>query len=89
LPAPARAFPAPVGVSVPALEGPLFSAAPSPGPPAVLPDREMRRRERENLGRALERCSGRIYGPDGAAALLGVKPTTLASRLQRLRLRPR
>ncbi|HVY40443.1 MAG TPA: sigma 54-interacting transcriptional regulator [Polyangia bacterium] len=72
---------------VPALEGP------PPGepqvPPGVLPDLEMRRRERENVLRALERCGGRIYGPTGAAALLGMKPTTLASRIKRLRLFPR
>ena len=48
----------------------------------------MRRRERENILRALERCGGRIYGPTGAAALLGMKPTTLASRIKRLRLFP-
>ena len=39
----------------------------------------MRRRERENLTLAIERCRGRIYGPAGAAALLGVKPPPLAS----------
>jgi transcriptional regulator with GAF, ATPase, and Fis domain len=50
-------------------------------------DGEMRRRERENLRRALETCGGEIYEPDGAAALLGVKPTTLASRVKRLHLR--
>jgi transcriptional regulator with GAF, ATPase, and Fis domain len=74
-----------VAVAVPALEGPLRAEGEdAAGPPAVVPEREMRRRERENLRRALERCSGRIYGADGAAALLGVKPTTLASRLKRL-----
>jgi transcriptional regulator with GAF, ATPase, and Fis domain len=82
--------------SVPALEGPQLSAAvgpagptSQPGPPPVVPDLEMRRRERENLRRALELCSGRIYGHDGAATLLGLKPTTLASRLKRLHIRPR
>jgi transcriptional regulator with GAF, ATPase, and Fis domain len=48
----------------------------------------MRNQERENLRRALESCGGKIYGRDGAAALLGLKPTTLASRLKRLQLRP-
>jgi len=38
------------------------------------------------LRRALARSGGKIYGPDGAAALLGVKPTTLASRLKRLHI---
>jgi transcriptional regulator with GAF, ATPase, and Fis domain len=74
--------------AVPALEGPPLSSANGDAPAGVLPDLEMRRRERENLTRALERCQGRIYGPDGAAALLGMKPTTLASRLKRLHLRP-
>jgi transcriptional regulator with GAF, ATPase, and Fis domain len=33
---------------------------------------------------ALETTNWRIYGPAGAAQLLGLKPTTLASRLKRL-----
>ncbi len=32
---------------------------------------------------ALRQCRGKIYGHDGAANLLGVKPTTLASRLKK------
>jgi transcriptional regulator with GAF, ATPase, and Fis domain len=71
--------------AVPALEGLAPGSGPG-GPPAVLPDLEMRRRERENLTRALQQCNGRIYGPDGAAVLLGVKPTTLVSRIKRLNL---
>jgi transcriptional regulator with GAF, ATPase, and Fis domain len=76
------------GASVPALEGPLLPpTAPDGDPTAVLAEHEMRRLERENLRRALERCEGRIYGPAGAASLLGLKPTTLASRLKRLHIR--
>ncbi|HET6150218.1 MAG TPA: sigma 54-interacting transcriptional regulator [Polyangia bacterium] len=75
------------GISVPALEGPAFTPA-AAGPPPILADGEIRRRERDNLRRALESCGGKIYGADGAAALLGLKPTTLASRLKRLHLRP-
>jgi transcriptional regulator with GAF, ATPase, and Fis domain len=33
---------------------------------------------------ALHRCRGRIYGPLGAAVLLGLKPSTLQSRMRRL-----
>jgi len=44
--------------------------------------------ERDFLGRVLERRGGRIYGPGGAAAALGLKPTTLQSRLKKLGLRP-
>jgi transcriptional regulator with GAF, ATPase, and Fis domain len=84
---PARS-PAPASgpwVAVPALEGPLRPARP-PDEVHVVPDLEMRQLERDNLRRALARTGGKIYGPDGAAALLGVKPTTLASRLKRLHI---
>ena len=47
----------------------------------------MRRRERDNILAALSRTSWKIYGTDGAADLLGVKPTTLASRIKKLGLR--
>ncbi|HEX3450509.1 MAG TPA: helix-turn-helix domain-containing protein [Isosphaeraceae bacterium] len=40
--------------------------------------------ERANIERALARCNGQVYGNDGAAALLGMKPTTLWSRLRSL-----
>ncbi|HVZ73468.1 MAG TPA: sigma 54-interacting transcriptional regulator [Polyangia bacterium] len=73
--------------AVPMLEG-TIPRGDDADPHAVVPDLEMRRRERENLTRAIELCHGRIYGPDGAAALLGVKPTTLVSRIKRLHLRP-
>ena len=54
---------------------------------AVIPEIEWRRRERENVRTALQLAKGRIYGPDGAADILGVKPTTLISRLNALGLR--
>jgi transcriptional regulator with GAF, ATPase, and Fis domain len=54
---------------------------------AVVPEIEWRRREQANLRTALELAQGRIYGPNGAAEMLGVKPTTLSSRLKALGLR--
>jgi transcriptional regulator with GAF, ATPase, and Fis domain len=42
--------------------------------------------EREHILRALERCAWRIRGPNAAAELLGVKPTTLESRIKKLGL---
>jgi hypothetical protein len=51
-------------------------------PPDVIPDAEWRYRERQNLLAALARAEGRVYGPMGAAALLGLKPSTLQSRLR-------
>jgi transcriptional regulator with GAF, ATPase, and Fis domain len=43
--------------------------------------------ERESLAAALRQTHGKIAGPRGAAALLGMKPTTLTSRLKALGLR--
>jgi len=48
----------------------------------------MRQQERENIAAALRRTHGKIYGEDGAARLLGIKPTTLLSRLAKLGLKP-
>jgi transcriptional regulator with GAF, ATPase, and Fis domain len=39
-----------------------------------------------NIEKALSRCKGKIYGPDGAAALLGLKPTTLATRIKKMNI---
>ncbi len=67
---------------------PTTAAAPAPPPraaddeDAVLTEDELRARERRNLVRALSRCDWRVSGPDGAAALLGIKPTTLNSRIK-------
>jgi len=40
--------------------------------------------QREYFTRVLQRCRGRIYGEDGAAAIVKLKPTTLQSRLKKL-----
>ena len=46
----------------------------------------LREQERANVLKALERADGRVYGPGGAAELLGINPTTLASRLRALKI---
>jgi len=55
--------------------------------PDWLTESERRSRDRENIRAALEACGGKVFGPGGAAELLGVKPTTLASRIKTLGLR--
>ena len=40
-----------------------------------------------HIARALELSKGRIYGPKGAAARLGLKPSTLQSRMKKLGMR--
>ena len=59
-----------------------------PRPSAVVvPEAQMRRRERENVLGALEQAHWRVYGPGGAAELLGINATTLASRMKALGIR--
>lgn len=53
---------------------------------SVLSKQEMQRREGENILKALEQSKGKIYGPDGAAQILGMKPTTLTSRMKKMRI---
>ena len=53
----------------------------------IVPETEWRRRERQNTLTALGRTGWRIYGPGGAAELLGMKPTTLASRIKKMGLK--
>ena len=62
-------------------QAPIVESRPSA---AVVPEAEVRRRERENVLAALEQAQWKVYGPGGAAELLGIKATTLASRMRAL-----
>jgi DNA-binding NtrC family response regulator len=62
------------------------SVASSPG--EILSEAAMRQQERENIAAALRRTRGKIYGEDGAARLLGIKPTALLIATGQLRLKP-
>ena len=42
--------------------------------------------DKANLEAALKQAKGKIYGEDGAASLLGLKPTTLASKLKKYQI---
>lgn len=55
----------------------------SAGTGGVLSEDALGRVERDNLVAALQRSAWKISGPGGAAEILGVKPTTLASRIKR------
>jgi PAS domain S-box-containing protein len=52
----------------------------------LLTREELKRRERESIVAALKEANGKIFGPGGAAELLGMKPTTLSSRISALGL---
>lgn len=68
------------------ITGPPTSVQPAvtavnPAQPNFLTEVEIERFERDNLLAALEAANWKISGPDSAAELLGVKPTTLLSRM--------
>jgi PAS domain S-box-containing protein len=48
----------------------------------------LREKERERIFRALRECHGRLGGAEGAAARLGMKRTTLQSKLDHLGIKP-
>ncbi len=76
---------------------PTNMAAPTPSPlpfesretvqPDFMTEPELQRRERDNLQIVLNKTGWKIKGADGAAELLGVKPTTLISRIKKMGLK--
>jgi len=53
----------------------------------ILTREAWKRHERESIRAALKHCGGKVFGPGGAAELLGMKPSTLASRIKALGIR--
>jgi DNA-binding NtrC family response regulator len=53
-------------------------------PEPVNSDRD---RERQTIEAALEESGGRVYGANGAAAKLQIPPTTLDSKIKKLKIR--
>ena len=66
------------------------SSAPVNAPPAdspmILTREQWKHRESESISRALKQSGGKVFGPGGAAELLGMRPTTLMSRIKALGL---
>lgn len=48
-----------------------------------LTEAELNQHERHNVLAALKKSGGKVYGPSGAAALLGINATTLAYRIKK------
>jgi PAS domain S-box-containing protein len=77
-------------LALPETGSPQPGAAPPGAPGRVLGAKEMQELERANLIRALEQCDWKVSGEGGAAAVLGLKPSTLNSRMKALKIkRPR
>ncbi|MCC6858589.1 MAG: sigma 54-interacting transcriptional regulator [Bryobacterales bacterium] len=64
---------------------PVRSGAEAPAEAGTLAG--LKEREKQMIAAALQLARGKIYGSNGAAALLGIRPTTLASKIGRLGLR--
>jgi len=74
-----NAFPVTLGGTVEST-GDIFDRSPE----RVLTHRELEELERKNIIAALENSGWRVSGDKGAARLIGIPPTTLASRIRAL-----
>lgn len=91
-PEPAPPPPAPAPVPSPAppqlpVQPPGTGAAAQIEVAISLPMRSFAEFQREGILRTLERTGWRVSGPKGAAAVLGLKPTTLESKMKKLGIR--
>ena len=71
------------------LAEPLRASAQTPaagGPAFAAPMMTLEESERAHIRRALRLAEGKIHGPKGAADLLGINPSTLRSRMEKLGL---
>lgn len=64
------------------------SPEPASADPQVRTDAQIRQIEADNIRAALKAANGKVSGPSGAAQLLGLKPTTLTSRIKALGIIP-
>ena len=53
----------------------------------LLTEAEVEQMRRTNIIACMKEAGGRVSGENGAAALLGIKPTTLYSRLKKMGLK--
>ncbi len=56
-----------------------------PGP-VVMTEKELAALQKENMLAALQVTGWRVSGPDGAAKLVGLKPSTFTDRMRKLRI---
>jgi formate hydrogenlyase transcriptional activator len=54
--------------------------------PSPLPD-TLQNQEREIIENALAECKGKVAGPKGAAAKLGIPRSTLDSKIKQLKIK--
>jgi formate hydrogenlyase transcriptional activator len=62
---------------------PTWLAAPAGGGGPPSESSPLADVERRTILEALRKCGGKVYGPDGAAAALGLRPTTLYGKMRK------
>jgi formate hydrogenlyase transcriptional activator len=67
-----------------ALAAPRAATSPREAAPSIAAITPYREATRRCIEAALTACGGKIYGPDGAATHLGLRPTTLQSKMKKL-----
>jgi DNA-binding NtrC family response regulator len=80
-------FDLPMAITAPVVGLPSLFENRETAQPEFLTEPEIQRRERENLCIVLNKVGWRIKGADGAAELLGIKATTLISRIKKMGLK--
>lgn len=53
---------------------------------SIMTSYEIKQHEKNNIIIALKKCQGKVFGYNGAAELLGIKPTTLSSRIKKYQI---
>lgn len=77
----------PIDLPINTLEQKVATAQAAVQNEGIIADEEMQERVKQNMLAALDQCDWKLFGEDGAAALLGLRPTTLASRIKRMGLK--
>lgn len=62
------------------------SNAPELNNKKILTEDERKRQDKQIIIEALKQANGKVFGPGGAAEILGLKPTTLSSRMKKLNI---
>ncbi|MDT2021735.1 sigma 54-interacting transcriptional regulator [Methylocella sp. CPCC 101449] len=69
-------------ISLPEARAGQGASVPQPSQVRLVREDERKQRDRDNIVAALNVAGGRVFGADGAAELLGIRPTTLISRMK-------
>ncbi len=77
-----------IELPMPAISAPIPDSSSEAISNQVRTDAEIRKIEADNIRAALRVANGKVSGPGGAAQLLGLKPTTLISRIKALGISP-